>query len=198
VEAGPPVAVAALVVGILAGERIAPATANIALVTGAGALGAAWFVRAPMRVALAACACALLGAAWMSRALEGQRHSSLQPAIDRRAEATVTGDVVSDPTGRAFAASVLVRVGTGRGAHRTLLASASGDETGALRAVEAGDHVVLAGRRGPLHGGALDDRARWRHAVGRLDEARVLRVGPPEGLLAAANAVRSVVVRGTR
>ena len=196
-ELGPLVALAALIAGIFAGERAGAAAANVALVAGAGALGAAWFVRAPVRVALAACACGLLGCAVMSRALDGQRHSSLQPGIDARAETTVKGDVVTDPTGPAYEASILVRVATAGGTHRTLLASANGDETGALRTVEAGDHVVLAGRLAPLHPGGFDDRARWRHAIGRLDEVRLLRVAPPGGLLAVANAVRAVVVRGT-
>ena len=34
----------------------------------------------------------------------------------------------------------------------------------------------------------FDDRARWRHAVGRLDDARVLALAPPRGLLAVADA----------
>jgi competence protein ComEC len=44
----------------------------------------------------------------------------------------------------------------------------------------------------------LDDRARWRHAVARLEDARVLALAPPRGLLAVADRLRDVVIRGTR
>jgi competence protein ComEC len=68
----------------------------------------------------------------------------------------------------------------------------------ALRSIDAGDHVVLEGRLAPLGSGAFDDRARWRHAVGRLDDVRVVELSAPHGLLAVANSIRSVVLRGTR
>jgi competence protein ComEC len=67
-----------------------------------------------------------------------------------------------------------------------------------LRVLEAGDRVVLSGRLAPLGSGAFDERARWRHAVGRLDDVRVLGLSPPHGLLAIANAARAVILRGTR
>ena len=84
----------------------------------------------------------------MARALDGQAHSPLRPAIDARGETTVHGVATEDPDGPTFEASVLVRVDIGRGAHRTLLARASGDDVAALRVIEAGDHVVLAGPPG--------------------------------------------------
>ncbi|HEY5076968.1 MAG TPA: ComEC/Rec2 family competence protein [Acidimicrobiia bacterium] len=196
-ELGPVVVLGALVAGIVAGERSGVAAANGALIVGAGALGAAWFTRPPLRGVIAALACALLGYAAMGRALDGQAHSPLQTAIDRRAATTVRGEATSDPDGPTFEASVLVRVDTGHGSHRTLLARASGDDVAALRVIEAGDHVVLEGRLAPL-GGGFDGQARWRHAVGALDEAQVVELSSPRGLLAVANSIRSVILRGTR
>ncbi len=68
----------------------------------------------------------------------------------------------------------------------------------ALRVVEAGDRVVLQGRLAALGSGAYDDRARWRHAVAALDDAQVVGLARPRGLLAVADAIRSVILRGTR
>jgi len=189
---------AALLAGLVVGQRCGIEVANGALIVGAGAFGAAWFARSRGRVLLAAAACALLGCAVMGRALDGQAHSPLQTAIERRDHTTVRGVATSDPDGPAFEASVLIRVDADHGAHRTLLASASGDDAAALRVVEAGDHVVLDGRLAPLGGGAYDDRAKWRHAVGRLDGARVVALSAPHGLLAVANALRAEILRGTR
>jgi competence protein ComEC len=198
VELGPVVVLGALIAGILAGERSGLAVANGALIVGAGALGAAWFTRSPRRGVLAAIACALLGCAAMGRALDGQTRSPLQSAMDRRDTTTVRGVATGDPNGPTFEASVLIRVEVGHGAHRTLLARATGGDVAALRVIEAGDHVVLEGRLAPLGNGAFDDRARWRHAVGRLDEARVVELSAPDRLLAVANSIRAVILRGTR
>jgi len=197
-DLGPVAVLAALLAGLVVGERSGIGVANGALVVGVGALGAAWFTRPPARGVLTGCACALLGCAVMGRALDGQVTSPLQAAIDRRAEVTVRGEATSDPDGPAFEASLLVRVDAGPGAHRTLLAQATGDDVAALRVIEAGDHVVLEGRLAPLAAGGYDDRARWRHAVGRLDEVHVLDMSAPRGLLAVADAIRDEVLRGTR
>ena len=197
-ELGPVVVLGALIAGIVAGERSGIAAANGALIVGAGALGAAWFTRPPRRSVMAAIACALLGCAVMGRALDGQERSPLLAAIDRRETTTLRVEATSDPDGPTFEASVLVRVDTGHGSHRTLLARASGDDVAALRVIEAGDHVVLEGRLVPLGDGGFDDRARWRHAVGRLDDARVVQLSAPHGLLAVANSIRAVILRGTR
>ncbi len=197
-ELGPVVVLGALIAGILAGERSGLAVANGALIVGAGALGAAWFTRSPRRGALAAIGCALLGCAAMGRALDGQTRSPLQTAIDRRDPTTVRGVATGDPNGPTFEASVLIRVDVGHGGHRTLLARATGGDVAALRVIEAGDHVVLEGRLASLGSGSFDVRARWRHAVGRLDEARVVELSAPDGLLAVANSIRAVILRGTR
>jgi competence protein ComEC len=198
VDLGPVAVLAALLAGLVVGERSGIAVANGALIIGVGALGAAWFTRPPARGVLAGCACALLGCAVMGRALEGQANSPLAGAIDRREELTVRGEATTDPDGPAFAASVLVRVDAGHGTHRTLLAQATGDDVAALRVIQAGDHVVLEGRLAPLSAGGYDDRARWHHAVGRLDNVHVVGLSDPHGLLAVADAIRGEVLRGTR
>jgi len=197
VEVGPFVALGALVAGVLVGERAGIGAANVALVTGAAALGAAWFTRARVRVAIVGLALALLGVAVMGRAIDG-RHSTLQPAIDGRASVTVSGEVTRDPTGSTYASSALVRVVLPRGGHRTLLVAASGSDAMVLRVLEAGDRVVLRGRLGPLRGGGFDDRARWEHSVGRLDQTELLALGSPRGLPAIADAARARVLRGMR
>ncbi|HUI47079.1 MAG TPA: ComEC/Rec2 family competence protein [Acidimicrobiia bacterium] len=197
-ELGPVVAVVAVVIGILAGERAGAAGASTALVVGAAALGAAWFTHPPARSMITALACALLAFASIGRAMHGQSSSALTAAIDQRAPATLHGVATGDPSGPAYATDLLVRVDTGRGSHRTLLARASGDDGVALRVVEAGDRVVLRGRLAPLGPGAADDRARWRHAVGRLDEAEIVGLSAPRGLVGIADSIRAVIVRGTR
>ncbi len=192
------VALGALVGGILVGERAGLPGANAALVLGAGALGAAWFTRSRRRGAIAAIACALLGCAMTGRALDGQARSPLHRAIERREQTTIRGVATEDPGGPRYEASVLIRVDAGSGVHRTLLARATGAEVAALRVIDAGDHVELTGRLAPLGSGAYDDRARWRHAIGRLDDARVLELAPPGGLFAVANSIRAEILRGTR
>src|SRR4051794_2927319 len=101
-ELGPVLAVVGVILGIVAGERSGGSAANGALVLGAAALAAAWFIHPPARTVLAAAACALLGYAAMGRALDGQSHSSLRAAIEARAPLTVRGTVTSDPSGPAF------------------------------------------------------------------------------------------------
>jgi competence protein ComEC len=197
VDLGPVLAVVGVILGIVAGERSGGSVANGALVLGVAALAAAWFTHPPGRTVLAAAACALLGYAAMGRALDGQAHSSLRAAIDARATVTVRGTVVSDPTGPAFEADVLVRVGAGEGRHRTLLVRATGTEVSTVRVLEAGDRVVLRGRLAPLGAGSFDTRARWRHAVGRLDHVVLVGLATPRGLFAAANTARALILRGT-
>jgi competence protein ComEC len=197
VEAGPVFAVAGAIVGIMVAERSGGSPSSAALVLGAAALGAAWFTHPPGRSALAAVACVLLGGAAMGRALDGQAHSPLRAAIDAHASTTVRGTVVSDPIGPAFETDVLVRVDVGGARHRILLVRATGTEVSPLRVLEAGDRVGLRGRLAPLGSGSADTRARWRHAVGRLDHVELLSLAGPRGLFAAANGARALILRGT-
>lgn len=196
-SAGPFVALAALVGGIFAGERAGPGASVGMLAVGAVGVVGAWVVDGRARVAVAAIALALLGAAAMQRALDGQVHSRFSLAAATRATATIGGVVVDDPSAAPFTTAVLVRATATRGAApRIVVAEASGDDAARLRALEAGDHVVLSGRMEPLRPG-FDQQFRWRHAVARLDAAQVESLRPPTGLLAVANGLRGVVLRGT-
>jgi competence protein ComEC len=83
------------------------------------------------------------------------------------------------------------------GGHRTLFVVATSDDALRLRVLEAGDRVVLSGRLGPLHPTRFERRARWRHAIGRLDHVEVLGLEPAQGAVRVANGLRDVVLRGT-
>lgn len=185
-----------LVAGIVAGQHAGPGSATGVLVVGVIALAAAWFVDGRARVAVAMVALALIGGAQTERALDGQSHSSLTRAIVREEPATVTGVLADDPESGRFDTDAFVRVPAGRG-HRTLFAVATGDDALRLRVLEAGDRVELAGRLGALRKTGFDDRARWRHAIGRLNRTQVLALSPARGTVALANRLRDVVLRGT-
>jgi competence protein ComEC len=195
-EIGAVVALVGLVLGILAGQHAGPQAGTALLAVGVLALGAAWFVQGRVRVAVAFVALALIGGAQVERALDGEVHSGLASAISRAASITVNGVLADDPQTGRFETDAFVRVPVGHG-HRTLLAVATGDDALRLRVLEAGDRVVLSGRLGPLRADGFDDRARWRHAVGRLDRTKLLALSPARGTVAFANRVRDVVIRGT-
>jgi competence protein ComEC len=198
VSTTPFVAVLAVVAGIVGAERTTLPASNLVMLLGLVALVGAWFALGRIaRVALVALGLVIVSAVAMTRALEGQRASPLASAIARHASATLRGTLVEDPDGPAYTVSALVRVETG-GTHRTLRLQAGGDEAMVLRVLDAGDRVVVRGRLGPLRSGVFDERARWRHAVGRLDDASVDDFAPPRGLLAIANVVRGHVLRGLR
>jgi competence protein ComEC len=195
-ERGLLLAFAGLLAGIIAGEHAGPGPAAAPLAFGVVALLGAWFVPGPARVALAMVALALLGGAQTQRALDGQAHSPLHDAIDRHARVTLDAVLVDDPEPGRFDTDALVRVPTGS-THRTLLAVATGDDAVRLRVLEASDRVVLDGRLGPLHPDRFDGRARWRHAVARLDDVHLLALRPARGAFGLANRLRAVVLRGT-
>lgn len=195
-ELGVLLASGGLMIGILAGQHGGPSPATGVLIVGVVALGGAWFVHGRARVAVAVIALALVGCAQTERALDGQVHSSLTSAIAREAPVTLTGVLADDPESGRFSTDAFVRVSTGRG-HRTLFALATGDDALRLRVLEAGDRVVLTGRLGSLRPTGFDDRARWRHAIGRLNRTEVLALSPARGTIGAANRLRDVVLRGT-
>lgn len=200
---GPAVGLAALVAGVLAGERAGAASATGALVAGTVGLAAAWFVTGRTRLAVATLALALLGTATMQRALDGLERSPLA-AVAEGTEVEVRGTLVTDPAGPRFRADALLRVDTFtpvdepadvQRVRRTVMVRATGKEAGRLRVLAAGDHVTLTGRLGPLDG--FDTRYRWHHAVARLDGADVVAFASPRGQLhAGANRLRSVILRG--
>jgi competence protein ComEC len=188
---------AGLVLGIGAGERMGAAAASPLLALGGASLAGAWFVDGRARAAVALLALALLGAAQTERALNGQVRSALAAGIARNAPVTLSGELVDDPQSGRFDTDAFVRVPAGR-SHRTLFVVATRDDALRLRVVEAGDRVVLSGRLAPLRPTRFDGRARWRHAVGRLDRTQVLALAPARGALRIANPLRSLVLRGTK
>jgi competence protein ComEC len=199
-DAVPLVGLIALVGGILAGEHggVSPAHATVALATGVTGLVAAWFARTSMRAPLLCGALLLLGLATMARALDGQHRSPLQPAIDGRVRVSLAGTLVTDPSGPRFVVGALARVGVDGGGDRIVSVSASGDDASRLRALQAGDRIRISGRLAPLGRSNFDERARWRHAVARLDDARVDGAAGPAGVYAVADRLRDLIVRGTR
>src|SRR5690242_9171420 len=90
-------ALGGLLVGILAGEHAEPAPAVGALAIGVAALVAAWFVDGPTRLAVAAVALALIGAAQTERALDGQAHFALAGSLAHHAHVTLPGVLADDP-----------------------------------------------------------------------------------------------------
>jgi competence protein ComEC len=195
-ERGVVLGLGALVAGIAAGERVGPASATPLLLVGVAALVAAWFVDGRVRIVVAVLALAVLGAAQTERAVNGLVSSGLRTAVERRAPVTLAGVLVDDPASGRFSTDAYVRVPVGH-AHRTLFVVATGDDALRLRVLEAGDRVVLSGRLGPLHPTRFERRARWRHAIGRLDQVEILRLDPAQGALRLANGLRDVVLRGT-
>jgi competence protein ComEC len=196
-EFGPLLALAGLVIGILGAEHVEPGSATTAMVAGGIGLLCAWLVTGRARTAIATIALAVLGGALMSRALDGQVHSPLAGAIEQRTVVTLGGVVVDDPQSAAFMTSALVRVRARPDSPtRLVVASAGGDIAGRLRALQAGDRIVLRGRLGPLRPTTFDARFRWRHAAARVDETEVLGLAQARGLVGAANAMRAEVLRG--
>ena len=195
---GPLVALVALLAGILAAEHgLVPQTQFVAML-GVVALVPALFTKHSIRVLLAAAALALLGGVMMTRALDGQRTSSLNADVLARAQRTVHGTLTSDPASTRFTVTALVRADLPDGHHRTLVAAVGTLHASELRVLQAGDNVTLTGRLAPLGRTAVDRRARWKHAVARLDDARVDDLRSATTVNAVANHLRGVVLRGTR
>lgn len=194
-SAGPVVALGGLVAGLLAGERLGPAPAVGAAAAGAVGLVAAWCTAGPVRVVCAAVALGALGCASMQRALDGQEHHGWAAAVARGDDALVSGTLASDPVGGRFRAEASVRAG---GPGRILYVRAAPDDAARLQALESGDRVALSGRLRPLDpADRAEQRARWRHAVAVLEDARVEAFAPPSApLWRLANALRGAVRRG--
>jgi competence protein ComEC len=186
----------ALVLGIAAGERLGPASAGMLLLAGVVALACAWFVSGHTRVVVAILALAMIGGAQTQRALNGLVHSPFNTAIERGAPATISGVLIDDPQSGRFDTDAFVRV-PAEHSHRTLYVVATSDDALRLRVLEAGDRVVLRGRFGPLHPSSFEQRAKWRHAIGRFDRVEVLALEPARGVVRIANVLRDVVLRGT-
>ncbi|MFM8236366.1 MAG: ComEC/Rec2 family competence protein [Actinomycetota bacterium] len=192
---GPMLAVIGAVVGCLVGPRLGPGAATTALlgaVVGAGFCG---FRAARVGRSTVAAVVVLAAAALSARAHDGVRRSPFAGAVAEAATLTLSGRAIDDADPGRFSASVLIRAGAGAAGFRTVLVRAAGDEATRLARVQAGDAVVVRGRVAPLRD-PFDRRARLRHAVARLEGARLLAFAPPEGIRATVEVVRSRVLRG--
>ena len=194
---GPTLVAAAVVLGILVGERRGGSPARIplvgALVGGSIALAGAWSRRAGVAALVCCCVAALLGGwAATARALDGQHRSALTDAVRDRRDATVDVTLTTDPEATRFAARAL-----GRTRGRIVVVDASGDAATRLGVLAAGDRVRLRGYFRPLD--RFEARARWQHAVGALAAGEVLAFAPPASpLMRVANWLRDRVLAGTR
>jgi competence protein ComEC len=197
VEFGPLLALGALIAGILGAGRLPSPASGALLVGGASALIVALWARGAARVLIAMLALAAIGSAVTVRANDGRARSPLSAAIAHNDAVVLTGVMTDDPSGPSYAASALVRV-TVAGTHRSLLATANGDDAERFRVLEAGDRVTLRGRLRALGSSDFEQLARWRHAVGRLDGVTIESFAPPHGLAAIAGTARDEIIRGTR
>ncbi|MCU1458381.1 MAG: ComEC/Rec2-related protein [Actinomycetia bacterium] len=199
--AGAPLAlVAAIVVGIKAGEASGPSGSVplliLAVVAGLGALVAS----GRLRLAISAIGVLLLACALTGRAFDGMVHSAFRAPAQSMHSVVLRGTLVGDPDPFRFSTSALVRVTNLDGAAvpaRTVLVRASGDLMGQLGILGAGDRVRLDGMLEPLEG--WDAYQRWRHAVARLELRRIeafTATGAP--LTRVADAIRGRVLEGTR
>jgi len=200
----------AIVLGVLAGERLGPAPAReLFVVAIVGAL-VATRSRPPRRGALVLAALAVFACGLERRALDGLAHSPLTVPVAHRADAELRGTLVGDPDGSRWTTRVLLRVDDARliepgsGAlrsgdsipvGRTVLVVASDRAASRLVVLASGDRVSLVGWLRPLDG--FDLRWRWRHVAARFD-ARDLLAAASSGALvdSIANATRGVVLRG--
>jgi len=196
---GPLVLLAALVGGLIVGERAAPVAATGFLVVGVSVGVVAIVVgmqRDQLRSALAlgVVALVMVGTTSMQRARHGLVSSPLAEAVAGYEPATIVVTLTEDPGGPTrFAVDATGRV---HGAHRSVLVVATGDAAGRTRVLSAGDQVTLVGSFRPLNG--WERRARWRHAVGAFVATDLVDVAPPSSpLFAVANQLRGLVVAGT-
>jgi competence protein ComEC len=195
---GPVCALAAVVIGILVGERRGAGGAAGGLIVAVLLLMLALRWRGRHGFVIALIACTLLGGAVMQRALHGLEASPLRDAIERRDSVEVEGTLVDDPSGPRFEVHVLARLRSIDGntaGGRTVLLVGAGELTSRLRVLSAGDQVTVVGSIEPLSD--YDLRYRWNHAVARVRVAELLDFAAPRSPLARlANAARAAVLRG--
>lgn len=204
--AGPLAALLAVVVGIVAGERLGPASATAVIATAAvlavAAVVARWR-RGRVGCVCVTIACGLAGCGFTQRALHGITTSPIRVLADARASVTATVTLVDDPVPGRFDVRAVARVSALEPAHGTrssrplIVLTASRDAGSRLGLLEAGDRVIVEGRVRPLQG--YDARYRWRHAVARLVVREVVDASGPRALSTrVANPVRHTVLGGTR
>jgi len=146
----------------------------------------------------------LIGIAVEQRALNGLERWSLAEATVARAEVTVWGTVVDDPTGSRWVTEARVRVDRARletspnkfSVKRIVAVRAEVGAAKRLAVLEAGDEVALRGWLRPLTG--YDLRMRWQHAAAALTATDLINASRPRSPLAiVANSVRGLVLSGT-
>lgn len=200
---GPLLVVVAAIAGILVGQRAGPASAALAVGLGAAALLAAIVASDSARVAFAVIGVGVLAVACTQRALNGQARSPLAALATHSPLVTVSGTLVSDPSGPPYLTSALLRVRRvtatagpeAAGVDGRLLVRATSTDAGEWRVLAQGDDVTATGVVLPLVG--RDREQRWRHAVALLSDAHLTRFGSPRAPpFIVANAVRAVVLRG--
>lgn len=207
-QVGPGSVLGAVVLGVLAGERVGPSDARIAVVVafvaGGGAVVCVATARSGPGLALCCMAATFGGLAGMARALDGQVHSPLATAVAQRDGAVVDATLTGDPDATRFSSRVLARVDRARldsggmvGGGRTVVVDASGDAAPRLGVLRAGDRVRLRGYFRPLD--RFEAHERWRHAVGGFAADDLLAAASPgSSLMRLANWVRARVLAGHR
>lgn len=192
---GPGLVCAAVVVGIVVGERAGPSPARLPYALAIGLLAVAVVCALTGRGAAGlACLCVaggFCGWATTARALDGQVRSPLAATIRDRADATVDAVLTTDPDATRFAARARARV-----QGRIVVVDASGAAATRLAVLRAGDRVRLRGYFRPLD--RFEARARWEHAVGAFAADDLLGFGPARSpLMRCANWLRDRVLAGT-
>lgn len=204
-RAAPALLLLMVVGGALAGSATG-GSARTPIAVAIGSLGAAGALARVRRSAAGLCALlAIGGLAWASgaRAVDGVEHPPFARAVATHRVGQLRGAVVGDPRVTPWRVAVIVRAATWVGerappraaGNRSVLVIATPSESSHLRALEAGDRVVVHGRLGPLDG--YDARLRWRHVTAHLDGAVLVDVAPGRApLLRLANGIRRLVERG--
>ena len=195
-DIGPLVALAAVVAGLLLGERAGGAPARFALGAGVGRPRRRVARRRHRRASSwPRSRSGLLGTAVMQRALDGLERNPLVAAAERGEPATLRGVLVSDPDGQRFGADALVRVDgvaphRARPGHRHRRRPAPCPRRGRPRRAQR-----ATSRR--CRGTGFDARARWSHAVAILEGTEVLafRAADAAASRSLPNHARELVLR---
>jgi competence protein ComEC len=201
--AAPLAVLAAVVAGVIAGERLGPAPAVLACASGLALVTIAAVARGTRGLACLVLAAALLGTGATRRALHGLVDTPLASLASQHAAVDASLTFVDDPDPGRFTTRAIARVRTltaaerVAGGRRLVVVTGSSDVGSRLAVLEAGDRVTVRGHLRPLVG--YDARFRWRHAVARLAVTDVMSVEHPDTPLArVANLARHAVLGGTR
>ncbi len=173
----------ALILGILLGDRLGPASAgDVLAVAAALAVLAVLAGRGSLRwvvIPLVVIAVGLVGCGLERRARHGLIVSPLSAAIQDGAAGRFVLTLAEDPSGAFYTVDALARVSSfdGRKVDRTVALVGSGDASSELRVLAAGDRVLVEGRLRALSG--YHSRSQWRHAVAELHIEEIDAAAPP-------------------